>query len=87
MSLQKPVLPLELTGLTPITKLFPSTPPGLMMNVGQLGQSRHLNTCLHRQSLILTDSGHLSRTLITLNPKNCYTLPSLDESKLETSTN
>ena len=44
MSLKEPVLPLELTGLTTITKPFLSTSPGLIMNAGQLGQSRHLNT-------------------------------------------
>jgi len=69
MALKEPVLPLGLTGLTPITKPFPSTSPGLITNVAQLGQSRHLNTSLYRQSLILADSGHLSKTLTTLRPK------------------
>jgi len=69
MSLKEPVLLLKLTGLTPVTKPFPSTSPGLITNVGQVGQSRHLNISLYHQSLILTDSGHLSKTLTTLKPK------------------
>jgi len=69
MSLKEPVLPLELTGLTPITKLFLSTSPGLIKNVVQLGESRHLNTSLYRHNLILTDSEHLSKTLTTLRMK------------------
>ena len=69
ISLKKPVLPSELTGLTPITRPLQSTSPELIMNLRQLGQSRDLNIFLYRQSLILTDSGNLSKTLTTLRAK------------------
>jgi len=77
MSLKESLLPLELTGLTLITKPFPSTSPRLITNVSQLGLSRHLNTSLYHQSLILTDSGHLSKTLTTLRPKPVTPFPYL----------
>jgi len=77
MSLKVPVLPLELTGLTPITKPFLSTSRGLITNAGQLGQSRHVNISLYRQSLILTDSGHLAKTLTTLRPRPVTPFPPL----------
>jgi len=69
MSLKQPVLLLALSGLTPITKPCFSTSPGLITNGGQLAQSRHLNTSLYHQSLILMGSQHLSMTLTTLKLK------------------
>jgi len=69
MSLKEPVGPVELSGLTPITKPFPSTSPRLITNVGQIGGSRHLNISLYGQSLIVRDSGRLSKTVTTMNPK------------------
>jgi len=69
MSSKESVLPLKLTSLTPLTKPFLSTSPGLIANVGQLGKSRNLNKFLYHQNLILTDSEHLSKTLTTLTTK------------------
>ena len=63
--LRKPVPPSESTGLTPITKPFPSTSLGPITNVGQLGQSRNPLMFLYHLNLTLTDFGHLSKTLTT----------------------
>jgi len=69
MSLKQPAPPSELIGLILITKPFPSTSLGPITNVGQLGQSRNLNTFLSHQNLTVTDFGHLFKTLTTLTTK------------------
>src|ERR1700761_9231638 len=75
--MKEPVPPSEHTGLTPITKLFPSTSLGLITNVGQLGQSRNPIMFLYHLNLTLTDFGHLSKTLTTPKPKRVFPFPPL----------
>ena len=75
--LRKPVPPSESTGLTPITKPFPSTSLGPVTDVGLLGQSRNPITFLYHVNLTLTDFGPLSQALTTLKPKHALLVPLL----------
>ena len=72
MPLKEPVLPSEPTGLTPITKPFPSTFLGLITNVGQLRRSKNPITFLYHLNLTLTDFGHQYKTLTTPKPKHAF---------------
>ena len=67
--LKEPVPLSKPTGLTPITKQFPSTSLGLRTNVSQLGPSRNPITFRYHLNLTLRDFGHLSKTLTTPKPK------------------
>ena len=78
--LKEPVPLSEPTGLTIITKPFPSTFLGLITNVGQLGQSRNPIMFLYHLNLTLTDFGHISKTLTT--PKLKLVFPFLPLMKL-----